>query len=378
MTLEALSKIAGYIMSQPIVDLPFLMPLVRALEDVPILNVLIHLILWRPVFAVIFTPGLIALTIALLYIIWFERKLTAKVQWRYGPLEISRRVGGILQPLADALRYAFQEFVIPMTSDKWYFVLTPPLLFLFSTLPVLFIPIGPNKVVNGVVEGIFGVHTGFDIPIALALCALFTIGVIIIGWASNDRFTYIGTVREALMYTGCELVLILSIVAMMVLYQTADPFKAVEWQLNHLPGIIANPLAFLAFAIATLMATSRFPFEIPDAESEIVQGPFTEYSGVMYALVMTLNYEKLYILSMLGTLLFLNGWEGPYIPQLGALSYAIWFGIKTLVLMMIFVFTRSIYGRYRIDQALRLSWSSLFGLVLAALILSLAIRAFVG
>jgi NADH-quinone oxidoreductase subunit H len=210
--------------------------------------------------------------------------------------------------------------------------------------------------------------------IALALITLFNVGIILIGWASNDRFTYIGTVREALLYTGYEAVLILSAISILLIYGTADPFKIVDWQVAHLPGIIINPLAFLAFVIATLMATSRFPFEIPEADTEIVLGPYTEYSGIIYGLVMTMSYEKLYVLSLLIVLLFLNGWAGPYIPPLGALSYAIWFGIKTYIVMMILVFTRAVYGRYRPDQALKMSWSSLLGLAVASLILSLIIK----
>lgn len=372
-TIQLIYSIIQYILTRPEVNIPFLNPIIDFLNKVPIINIIVHLILWRPIFDLLFAPGLVSVIIALIYIIWFERKLTAKVQWRIGPLEVSRPIGGFLQPFADLFRYTFQEFVVPRQADKNYFIHAPAIVFILSTLPIFFIPIGPMET-NGVVNGIYGIYTGYDVLIALALITLFNVGIILIGWASNDRFTYIGTVREALLYTGYEAVLILSAISILLIYGTADPFKIVDWQVAHLPGIIINPLAFLAFVIATLMATSRFPFEIPEADTEIVLGPYTEYSGVIYGLVMTMSYEKLYVLSLLIVLLFLNGWAGPYIPPLGALSYAIWFGIKTYIVMMILVFTRAVYGRYRPDQALKMSWSSLLGLAVASLILSLIIK----
>jgi NADH-quinone oxidoreductase subunit H len=372
-TIQLIYSIIQYILTRPEVNIPFLNPIIDFLNKVPIINIIVHLILWRPIFDLLFAPGLVSVIIALIYIIWFERKLTAKVQWRIGPLEVSRPIGGFLQPFADLFRYTFQEFVVPQQADRNYFIHAPAIVFILSTLPIFFIPIGPMET-NGVVNGIYGIYTGYDVLIALALITLFNVGIILIGWASNDRFTYIGTVREALLYTGYEAVLILSAISILLIYGTADPFKIVDWQVAHLPGIIINPLAFLAFVIATLMATSRFPFEIPEADTEIVLGPYTEYSGVIYGLVMTMSYEKLYVLSLLIVLLFLNGWAGPYIPPLGALSYAIWFGIKTYIVMMILVFTRAVYGRYRPDQALKMSWSSLLGLAVASLILSLIIK----
>jgi NADH-quinone oxidoreductase subunit H len=372
-TIQLIYSIIQYILTRPEVNIPFLNPIIDFLNKVPIINIIVHLILWRPIFDLLFAPGLVSVIIALIYIIWFERKLTAKVQWRIGPLEVSRPIGGFLQPFADLFRYTFQEFVVPQQADRNYFIHAPAIVFILSTLPIFFIPIGPMET-NGVVNGIYGIYTGYDVLIALALITLFNVGIILIGWASNDRFTYIGTVREALLYTGYEAVLILSAISILLIYGTADPFKIVDWQVAHLPGIIINPLAFLAFVIATLMATSRFPFEIAEADTEIVLGPYTEYSGVIYGLVMTMSYEKLYVLSLLIVLLFLNGWAGPYIPPLGALSYAIWFGIKTYIVMMILVFTRAVYGRYRPDQALKMSWSSLLGLAVASLILSLIIK----
>ncbi len=371
--IQLIYSIIQYILTRPEVNIPFLNPIIDFLNKVPIINIIVHLILWRPIFDLLFVPGLVSVTIALIYIIWFERKITAKVQWRIGPLEVSRPIGGFLQPFADLFRYTFQEFVVPQQADRNYFIHAPAIVFILSTLPIFFIPIGPMEA-NGVVNGIYGIYTGYDVLIALALITLFNVGIILIGWASNDRFTYIGTVREALLYTGYEAVLILSAISILLIYGTADPFKIVDWQVAHLPGIIINPLAFLAFVIATLMATSRFPFEIPEADTEIVLGPYTEYSSIIYGLVMTMSYEKLYVLSLLIVLLFLNGWAGPYIPPLGALSYAIWFGIKTYIVMMILVFTRAVYGRYRPDQALKMSWSSLLGLAVASLILSLIIK----
>ena len=345
-----------------LVEIPAVWPIVEALRDVPLLGGLVDIILWRPVFAALIAPGALALTIALIFIIWFERKLAARVQWRYGPLEVSRRVGGLLQPVADLLRFMFQEVVASRYVDRPYFVHAPIVAFTVALVPLLFIPIAP---------GVYGIYTPYNILVAAALLAALPIAILVMGWSSNDRFTYIGTVREALMYVSYEVPLLLSIASMAILY-SPDPFRAVEWQSANLPGAVANPLAFIAFAIATAMATSRFPFEIPEAETEIVLGPYTEYSGILFGIAFTIAYEKLYILASLMTLLFLSGWAGPEIPGLGEFGPAVWFLVKVVAVMMFYAFLRAIYARYRIDQALRVGWTVALALSIAALALSTA------
>ncbi|MCU4139458.1 MAG: NADH:ubiquinone oxidoreductase subunit 1 [Methanophagales archaeon] len=175
------------------------------------------------------------------------------------------------------------------------------------------------------------------------------------------------------MYFAYEIPFIICVIAMLILYGTGDTVSIVNMQ--SVPGAILNPVAALAFAIAMVMATSRLPFEIPEADQELAFGPMVEYSGIVFGLVMTLAYEKAYVMAALMTDLFFMGGAGPEIPMLGDLSGAIWFFIKVLIIIVVVFSLRAIYPRYRIDQALRIGWTFSLALSLLALAISLCLVA---
>ncbi len=340
------------------INIPLIAPLVEKLMDIPLINLIVSFILWKPIFHVLILPGLLGMTLVLLFIIYFERKITARVQWRVGPKEVSRRTGGVIQALADGMRYLFQEVIVHRDANAFYFLQFPLISFLPVLLPLLFIPAG----------GTYGIKTIYTLPVALALISLIPVFIVAMGWASNSKFAYIGSVREAFMYFAYEIPFILAVVAMIVLYQTADPFEIVAKQ--WIPGVIMNPIAFLAFFITVLIATSRLPFDIPEADQEVAFGPYVEYSGIIFGLVMMLPYEKLYLLSMLSVILFFGGWNGPEIAVLGDLAPVIYLYVKTVIFMCVVSLARSIYARYRLDQTLRLGWSVVFSLSMIALFIS--------
>ncbi len=344
-------------------DIPLIKPLVDYLLNIPGINFIVALILWRPFFAIAIAPGLGALMLYLLWIVYFERKLTARVQWRVGPLEVCRPIRGLIQALADGIRYFFQEAIVHREAHKPYFIQLPILAFIPVLIPIMFIPAG--KVV--------GIKSDYAIQLIVAFIALIPITIIAIGWASNSRFAYIGSVREAFMYFAYEVPFVIAVISMIFIYGSGNPYTAVEKQ-AIVPGAILNPIAFIVYMIAMLMATSRLPFEIPEADQEIAFGPFVEYSGILFGLVMTLAYEKLYIMALLFTILFLGGWSGPPIPILGDLAPVIWLVLKTVIAISILVIVRSIYARYRLDQAIRLGWSSMLGLSLISLVVCAAVR----
>ncbi len=342
-------------------NIPLIQPIVDKLMGVPGLNFVVALILWRPFFAVILVPGLGALMIYLLWIVYFERKLTARIQWRVGPLEVARPIRGAIQALADGIRYFFQEAIVHREAHRPYFVQLPILAFIPVLLPLLFVPAGSAV----------GIKTPYAVQLMVAFIALIPITIIAIGWASNSRFAYIGSVREAFMYFAYEVPFILAVISMLYIYGSGDPYVAVEKQ--SVPGALLNPLAFLTYIIAMLMATSRLPFEIPEADQEIAFGPFVEYSGILFGLVMVIAYEKLYLMALLFVILFLGGWSGPMCPLLGDLTPALWLFIKTVVVISILVIVRSIYARYRLDQALRIGWTSVLAISLASLVVGMVV-----
>jgi NADH-quinone oxidoreductase subunit H len=348
-----------------LVNIPLLDPIIDFLLGIPIINFIVAMLLWKPLFAVIIFPGLITLILVLLFAIWLERKIAARIQWRVGPHEISRHTGGIIQALADGIRYFFQEFIIHKNAHRQYFTQLPVIAFILVLLPLLFIPMGPQG-------AIVGIETPYAIPIIIALISLIPITIIGIGWASNSKFAYIGSIREAFMYIAYEIPLILLIISVLIMYGSADPYVIVERQ--GIWGALMNPIAVLGIFIITAMSSGKAPFEIAEADSEIAFGPFTEYSGIMLGVVMTLAYEKVYLLSLLMALLFFGGWSGPYIGFLGDLSPAIWLFLKAMVIMSAFLFLRSVYARYRLDQTLKIGWTFMLELSLVSLIIGVAIN----
>ncbi|MEM0214725.1 MAG: NADH-quinone oxidoreductase subunit NuoH [Archaeoglobaceae archaeon] len=348
-------------------DIPIIKPIIgilmKIVAQIPIpylsnlVDLILAIVLWRPLFAIAIMPGLTILMIYLLYIVWFERKLTARIQWRVGPLEVYRPLRGAIQALADGVRYLFQEAIIHRDAHRPYFVQLPILAFIPILLPIAFIPAG----------NVVGIKSPYAIQLTVAFISLIPITIVAIGWASNNRFAFIGSVREALMYVAYEIPFIIAVISMVFLYGSGDPYVAVEKQ--WIPGAILNPLAFLVFLIAMLMATSRLPFEIPEADQEIAFGPFVEYSGILFGLVMVLAYEKLYVMALLFVILFLGGWNGIYISLLGDLNAPLWLVIKTLIVISIIAMVRSMYARYRIDQVLRISFSWILALSIIALLI---------
>ncbi|MEB3861393.1 MAG: NADH-quinone oxidoreductase subunit NuoH [Desulfurococcales archaeon] len=318
-----------------------------------IIDLILSIIFYPPIYQLVLV-GLTGALVVVIFIIWFERKATARVQRRLGPYHISPRLAGLPQLVADLIRYAFQEVIIPKTVDKELFVLAPIVATVLSILPIAVVPLTSNP-------AYWPIPMDYSMLVALALTTVSPIFLIVAGWASNNKFSIIGGVREAFVITAYELIAIMSILSASAAVLSFNLVEIVEAQ--RVWYILLNPIAFLAAFLAVLMATSGFPFEIPESENEVVAGPFTEYSGLLYGLNMGAAYMKRFAFSILMALVFLGGWS-PYTPGEGILSgYLIPSLIvvaKATVLMMIFSLTRSIYGRFRLDQALEGAWRLVF------------------
>ncbi len=324
---------------------------------------LLSLIFEPYVFVPLIFPGITVAFLLLLVIIWLERKMAAKVQLRYGPLYVLKPLGGAIQMVADLLRYLFQEPIIPKTVDKLAFILTPALLFGMAYLPTVAIPVSPT---------FYAFRSDLSLLIVLALSTLAPIFTVVMGWASNNKFSLIGGVREGYIVVSYEIPMFLSALSMAVLYGSLDLVDIAEAQ-KGLWGIFLNPVAAITMLVLMYMSTSKFPFEIPEAESEIVAGAYTEYSGILYGLVMGASYVKLYVLSLVFSILFLGGWNpvpgfmanDPLLP--GVLLF-----IKAFIIIVIGAFLRAVYPRFRIDQAMDLGWKTLLPLSIISIFISLA------
>jgi NADH-quinone oxidoreductase subunit H len=330
-----------------------------------IIGFIVKLFLSPQVFAPIVFPGLLTALVVLLIIIWAERKIAARIQMRVGPLYVTRHLGGVLQMLADGTRYMFQEFIVPETADRIPFIVAPILALTLAILPFAFIPSAP---------GFSPISSPLTLPAVLAVISAIPISVLLMGWASNNKFSIQGAVREAFMSLGYEVPLFISAISMSILYGTMSLEEMVTKQ--FIPGLILNPIAAFTFLVSMIMSAGKLPFDIVEGEQEIVAGPYVEYTGIIFGIGMGLGYLKLYALSLIYTIIFLSGWE-----PLPKLLYDIYPGIagiflfvKAFLLMLFIVFLRSVYGRYRLDQALKIGWHVYFMLSIVSLILSLGVR----
>ena len=312
----------------------------------------------KDLFLTLIAPGILAAILSALICVWLERKLAAIVQHRYGPYRVSKKLEGLLQPIADFLKLIATEPILPEETNKVLFVALPIVLCTVVLLATAFLPIAPD---------FYLVDSPYALLLLLAVLLASSAIIAIIGWNASDKFTFIGAVREVLQALAYEVVLILVVLSIVILYGTGSIVEIVEKQ-SVIPCAILNPLAFILYIICALMATSRFPFEIPEAETEIVFGPFTEYSGSLLAIAMLGVYAEIYVYSLAGACLFLGGWWGPF-SHVSPIIAMFWTYLKTFMLMTFMVFLRAVYPRLRIDQVLKLStkWLVLLGLASCAI-----------
>jgi NADH-quinone oxidoreductase subunit H len=336
---------------------------------VSLAEALAALIGWPPVWQVLIIGFIGSLGVSVIAV-WFERKAAARVQRRIGPYWASPRLGGLLHLVADMVRYAFQYPIIPRTVDFMPYLAAPMIGMIIALLPLAVIPFTSNPQYWPLPPSAME----YSLLIALAITTLPPIFIIAAGWASNNPFAVIGGVREAFIIVAYELIAILGILGAAAAVGSFNLVEIVEAQSGVMWLALLNPIAFLAAFIAIVMSTSAFPFEIPESEAEVVAGPFTEYSGLLYALNMGGAYMRRFALSILVVLAFLGGWH-PLTPGEGLLwgyiAPSLVVVAKAVVLVLAISFLRAVYGRYRLDQALDIAWKILLPLALAGIALGL-------
>lgn len=303
-------------------------------------------------------PGVLFVSGYVIITVWGERKLLARVMLRIGPLHVGRYAGS-LQVIADFLKLVFKEIIIPRKAHKWMFLSMPVLGSMVFMLPLALIPFAENWVV-------------YSHPLSLLFVfAIISMGPMIIlltGWSQNNKYSFIGGLREAFQMIAYEIPLILSAISVVVLSRSLDLMEIVKSQSSYWYAL-ALPIGFLVFFISGMAETARSPFDIPEAEQEIVIGWMTEYSGIVYGLCYMLLYEKLLIFALLTSLLFLGGWYGPFLPlpQIG------WVLLKVALITITFIVIRGAYPRFRLDQLLRIGWKVLIPLAVLNLLLAVTL-----
>ncbi|MGA2326337.1 MAG: NADH-quinone oxidoreductase subunit NuoH [Bryobacteraceae bacterium] len=328
------------------------------------------------------------LMLTLLYLQWVERKVIARIQVRLGP----NRVGpyGLLQPLADTLKLLLKEDLMPPGPNRFLYLLAPFLAITLSLISISVIPFGPAVNVIGVPTWMQLTDLNIGVVFILALSSLNVYGVVLAGWASNSKYPLLGGLRASAQMISYELPLGLAVAAPLLMSNTLSLREIVVSQSHYYGGffpawnVFRGPfpqvIGFLVFMIAAFAETNRVPFDLPEAETELVAGFHTEYSSMKFAGFFMAEYSNMITVCSMATVLFLGGWLPPFpgldvVPVVGPLF---WFLAKTGVLLFVFIWVRGTMPRLRYDQLMRFAWSFMFPVAMVNLMVTGLLVALVG
>ena len=282
---------------------------------------------------------------AVALIVWLDRRVWAFVQKRRGPNVVGPF--GLLQSLADALKYIFKEIIIPATSNKIIFILAPIVTMTLALIAWAVIPFDENLVLADINVGILYLF---------AVSSLGVYGIIMGGWASNSKYPFFGSIRSAAQMVSYEVSIGVIIINVLLCVGSLNLTDIVLAQKDMWFILPLFPM-FVIFFISALAETNRPPFDLPEAEAELVAGYQTEYSGMMYAMFWLGEYANILLMCALGSILFLGGWLSPIdLYPLNLIPPVVWFIIKMLFLFILFALVKAIVPRYRYDQLMKLGW----------------------
>jgi NADH-quinone oxidoreductase subunit H len=307
------------------------------------------------------------------YATYFERKVIGHMQVRLGPIEVGPH--GVLQPFADGIKLFFKEDIIPANADKPLFYLAPVIFFIAALSSLSVIPFFHNFVVANINIGLL---------FLFAMSSLGAYGIVLSGWSSNSKYAFLGGLRSASQVISYEIAMGLSLVGVMMMAGSLNLTDIVIAQHQYPTGFYALPqfLGFFVFMVAAFAETNRLPFDLPEAESELVAGYFTEYSGFRFALFFLGEYTGMIIMSSIAAICFLGGWTIPkfvtnLLPFLSVVPGIVWFLIKVYIVMFLYYWIRATLPRYRYDQLMAIGWKVLIPLALVNIVITAFIKVLV-
>ncbi len=303
--------------------------------------------------------GILLMIIA--YLIWVERKVMAHMQVRLGPMRVGWH--GLLQPIADGLKLIFKEDIIPAQASKVIFVLAPVIAVVPALLSIAVIPFGDTISIAGISIDMVITDVNIGILFILAVTSVGVYGIILGGWSSNNKYSLLGALRSAAQMISYELSLGLSLIGVIMISQSLSLVDIVNSQAKCW-FIILQPIGFLIYAISAIAETNRCPFDLPEAETELVAGFHTEYSSMKFALFFMAEYANIITVSAVGVTFFFGGWRGPFLPPV------VWFLIKMALCIFFFIWLRSTFPRFRYDQLMKFGWKILFPVALANILIT--------
>jgi NADH-quinone oxidoreductase subunit H len=325
-----------------------------------------------PLLKIVFV--LTGVLITVMYLVLLERKVQAWVQSRLGPMRVGPH--GVLQPVADVLKLFVKEDITPVRVDVWVYTAAPIIVLVPALIAFAVIPFGGDVNLFGrtIPLRITDINVGLLYITAVASIGIY--GIILAGWSSNSKYPLLASLRSSAQLISYEVAVTMTLVSVILTAGTLSMVGIVQAQAtNHVWFAFAQPLALAIYVIGGLAETNRSPFDLPEAEQELVGGFHTEYSGMRFALFFLAEYTNMIIVSAVATTLFFGGWLRPF-PNVAWLSWLdyiptwIWFSLKTFLVLYLFLWIRATLPRYRYDQLMRIGWKVLIPLALANVVVT--------
>lgn len=307
---------------------------------------------------------ILALLTVFAYVQLVERRVIARIQVRVGP----NRTGpfGLLQPIADALKAIFKEEVIPAGADSLVFVIAPALAVTTALVAFAVIPLGPPIQLFGKEITLQMADVNISVLYLLAIGSLSVYGIVLAGWSSNNKYALLGSLRSAAQLVSYEITLGLALVGVLMLTGTLSLTQIVKYQQVNGWNILLQPLGFVLYLIAAIAETNRLPFDLPEAETELIAGYHIEYSSIKFAFFFMAEYINMITVSAIAVTLFFGGYLGPIAPGVW------WFVIKVAIFLFIFMWVRGTFPRLRYDQLMNLGWKVMLPLALVNILITAA------
>jgi NADH-quinone oxidoreductase subunit H len=296
------------------------------------------------------------LSLNVLFLIWLERKISAHIQRRLGPMEVGFH--GSLQTVADMFKLLSKQILTPVAVDRFVFILAPIVVFVPTLCLSSLIPLSGAEAFA---------EQPYGLLIIVALSGMSVLGIFMAGWSSNNKYAVLGGMRSVAQVIAYEIPILLSALSVVLIARSLNLHEIVTAQARGVPYILLQPLAAILFFIGITAETNRAPFDIPEAESELVGGFHTEYSGMRFALFFFAEYTNMLVLGALGATLFLGGWLGPWLPG------PVWLLLKAYAVIVVMMWIRWTWPRLRFDQLMSLAWKLLIPLALLNLVVTAAV-----
>ncbi len=318
---------------------------------------------------------LVVLLTAVAYAVWFERKVVARMQSRWGPTRVGPH--GLLQPLADAVKLLTKEDITPSGAFRLIYTLAPMLSLVFALLAFAVIPFGPPLTLGGV-DAFQVADPDIGLLFLFAVSSMAVYGIALAGWSSNSKYSLLGSLRSTAQMISYELAVGLSVVGVLLMTGSLSLRTIVDAQAGTYWGflprwhVFPQIVGFFCFYVGAIAETNRLPFDMPEAETELVAGYHTEYSSMKFAMFFMAEYANMIAVSCVATVLFFGGWHGPLFgpPFLQVVLPLFWFALKVFCFLFVYVWLRGTLPRFRYDQLMAFGWKFLMPVALGNVILT--------